>query len=191
MNTKDNLNLKIRQIKDPNLRNSCVKILEDERFFIWPASLSYHHSYAGGLAAHTLEVWELSDLLANTRFIQVSDKDVIAATCIWHDFLKTEEYLLANSPIPNQRFLPYEDKFFVKKAGEDSGHSHIVNGAEAFKKEAEKNGVDESLIHQIEHCLLSHHGFVKEWGSMVAPKTLEAMIVHFADMLSVKAGISK
>ena len=191
MNTKELLYKKLEIIADKNLRKTCEKVLSDEKFFIWPASLSYHHNCIGGLAAHTLEVWEIAENISCSRFVQWSDMEVIAAACIWHDFLKTEEYLLADSPIPNQRALQYEDKFFVKKAGEDSGHSHIINGAKAFREEAEKNGVAGELIKAVEHCILSHHGYVPEWGSPIAPKTLEAMIVHQADMLSAKAGILK
>ena len=191
MNTQQYLHLKLSAITDEKLKKTCEKVINDEKFFIWPASLSYHHAYTGGLAFHTLEVWNIADGIADIRSIQAPNMDVIAATCIWHDFLKTEEYLLADSPIPNQRALQYEDKFFVKKVGEDSGHAHIINGAAAFRKEAEKNGVAEELIQAVEHCILSHHGFVRDWGSPLDPKSPEAMIVHFADMLSAKAGVSK
>lgn len=191
MNPKEQLSQKLKWIKDDNLRQTCQKVLDSKKFFTWPASLSFHHNYEGGLAWHTLEVWNIADMIADSRFVQVSNKDIIAASCLWHDFLKTEEYLWVESPIPNQRALQCGDGFFVKGVGEDSGHSHIVNGAKAFVIEARKNGVDESLIEQINHCILSHHGFVKEWGSLVAPKTLESLILHQADMLSAKAGITK
>lgn len=180
---------KLSFVLDEKLRKTCQKVLNDKKFFVWPASLSHHHAYVGGLAAHTFEVWEIAEDMAYSRFINGTNAGIIATACIWHDFLKTEEYLLADSPTPNQRSLQYDDKgFFVKKAGEDDGHSHIINGAKAFRLEAEKNEVDSELINQIEHCILSHHGFVRDWGSPLDPKSTDAMIVHFADMLSSNAG---
>lgn len=191
MNMKQQFSQKINTICDLNLLRTCQKVLDDPKFWTWPASLSFHHNYKEGLAWHTLEVWNLAGAIANSRDISCSNSEVISASCIWHDYLKTEEYLLADSPIPNQRSLKCSEGFFVKKEGADSLHSHIEDGAKAFVLEARKNNVDESLISQVEHCILSHHGFVKEWGSQVAPKTLEALIVHQADMLSAMAGITK
>jgi 3'-5' exoribonuclease len=40
------------------------------------------------------------------------------------------------------------------------------------------------------HCILSHHGR-KDWGSPVEPATLEALVLHQADMLSAKFGATK
>lgn len=191
MTVKQIIRAKIRKIKNGNLQSSCVRILEDEKFFIWPASLGFHHAYEGGLVLHTLEATNIAEEMASGGHIQKPNLDVILAACLWHDFLKTEEYVLADSPIEGQRSLQHGAKFFVKGVGQDSGHSHIINGAEEFRKEAEQNGVDPDLIGQVEHCILSHHGFIKEWGSPIAPNTLEALIVHQADMLSAKFGQSK
>jgi 3'-5' exoribonuclease len=43
----------------------------------------------------------------------------------------------------------------------------------------------EQLAMELRHILLSHHGIL-EYGSPKRPKTLEALIVHFADDLDAK-----
>ena len=191
MTYKEIFQSKIDSIEDSNLHETCEEILTNEKFFSWPASLSFHHGYEQGLIIHTLEVSSIAEDMCFNPHLTRPNKDVIIAACLWHDFLKTEEYLLVDFPAINQRYLKCKKGFFVKKVGEDSGHSHIINGAKAFRICAEKNNVDPSLIEQVEHCILAHHGPVKEWGSPVAPKTLEALIVHQADMLSAYAGITK
>jgi 3'-5' exoribonuclease len=193
MNTKTRVELqtKVYAIKDRKLQKVCEDVMNDDKFFLWPASLSYHHNYAGGLADHTLEVWNIAENMADSGLISDADKDVIGVGCLFHDSKKVDEYLLVDEPIPNQRFLQYFGQYFVKAEGKDAGHSHIIEGAEAFRLSAEKHKVDPDLINQIEHVILSHHGFVPAWGSPVAPNTLEALIVHQADMLSAKHGKTK
>jgi 3'-5' exoribonuclease len=79
----------------------------------------------------------------------------------------------------------------TQREGKDATHAHIKDGAAKFVESAKFYDVDSSVIEQVEHCILSHHGFIKEWGSEVAPKTLEALILHQADMLSAHGGKTK
>ena len=39
---------------------------------------------------------------------------------------------------------------------------------------------------EVLHCILSHHG-QRAWGSPVAPKSIEAWILHLCDGLSARA----
>lgn len=52
------------------------------------------------------------------------------------------------------------------------------------KKERSSRATRDAVI----HCIHAHHGPVKEWGSPEAPRTIEALILHQADMLSAGYG---
>ena len=43
--------------------------------------------------------------------------------------------------------------------------------------------ISNDMYSAVEHCILAHHGKL-EWGSPVLPQTIEANIVHIADLLS-------
>ncbi len=191
MNIKDEFIRKVDLITSPTLQETCAEVLSNPDFFIFPASLSFHHAYVGGLAAHTLEVWNIAEEIANIKHIHPVNKDILGVGCLFHDFLKIKEYSIANFPIPKQRFLPYQDKFFVKGIGQDAEHTHIIDGAIEFVAIAKKHNVSENFINRIKHIILSHHGPVREWGSPIAPNSLEALIIHQADVLSAHGGISK
>jgi 3'-5' exoribonuclease len=45
--------------------------------------------------------------------------------------------------------------------------------------------LSEELKTSVGHCILAHHGR-QEWGSPIEPQTVEAMIIHYADMLSAQ-----
>lgn len=61
--------------------------------------------------------------------------------------------------------------------------THIATSAIEFSRHG--------YNHAVVHCILAHHGPVREWGSPEAPKTLEALILHQADMLSASYGATK
>ncbi|HOJ44274.1 MAG TPA: HDIG domain-containing protein, partial [Syntrophorhabdaceae bacterium] len=66
--------------------NSNTEILE--RFFLFPASISVHHMYVGGLLDHSISVTFMCKNVA--EFIG-GDKDIIIAGSLLHDIGKTEE----------------------------------------------------------------------------------------------------
>jgi 3'-5' exoribonuclease len=185
----------IEAIQGETLRNVCFELLNYDAFFEWPASLGFHHAYRGGLIEHTFEVCLIAKHIAASQHITPTSKDIIIASCLWHDLLKIDEYLPVLNRIEGKRCLPFKygdfNGFLIKDSDRDSDHSHIIDGAERFVETAEKYNLSPVLTQPIEHCILSHHGHVKEWGSPIAPKTLEANIVHMADMLSAHSGKTK
>ena len=157
-------------LPDP-YRGFCERVIYDEAFRTGIASSGHHpaaHQTPGGLPIHTAEVLHHCLSVFNA---EVSLPVLITAT-IWHDYLKTEEYTLTNVGVVMKTL-------YARRIG------HVVGGALEFADRSA--GWDLPEREAILHCLLSHHGR-REWGSPVTPATLEAHILHWADMLST-AGI--
>lgn len=199
----------IQSITDSSLRRTCESILTYDKLLTWPASLSHHHAYEGGLLAHTVEVCDIalgmSSLTCNQGLTKPWAKhDILIAAALWHDVMKTEEYVVADwsgvkqSHLDKTRHLTkmcdthnfdvwIKDEARVKMFGH---HEHIIAGAMHFQMRAYINNVHTDTIDAVTHCILAHHGR-KEWGSPVEPQTIEALILHQADLLSARYGATK
>lgn len=183
------LNSYIKSITNKVLSDACRHILSDKKFEIYPASLSHHHAYVGGLINHTLEVCDYAVGIARVMDVNT---DILIAASLLHDFMKIEEYVLVDNLPEKQRGLDTDIGFFIRSCKDVKTYglsSHIIRGAIEFEKII--NGgcfIDEEIKQEVSHCILSHHGPVKEWGSPVAPATIEALILHQADMLSAGYG---
>ncbi len=195
---RKHLRLDVELIQDEALRNTCKALWLDERFRdmdLTPAALSWHHNYEGGLIAHTGEVTRIAVNAAEKSIIKVN-LDVLVAAAVWHDVAKIQEYELCFAS--NREDLPakhleisVDDLGSIRywKTGEFYKRIyHISGSAMEFHHYAMKHGVDELLARKVEHCILAHHGPVKDWGSPVEPQSLEALILHHADMVSSKFG---
>jgi 3'-5' exoribonuclease len=158
------------QIRPP-LRQLVLKVLDRYRddFLVCPAARLYHHPYLGGLLEHT---WFVArHALASLDIYPDLNRDLVLAGAILHDLGKIKE--LANPPAP-ERTVP--------------GHllGHIVLGWDMVRSEAQGlEFSDPTLLLQLEHIILSHHGAV-EFGSPILPKTREALLVYFLDDLDAK-----
>lgn len=191
----------IQSIADPALRATCNEILLLDNFLTWPASLSHHHAYEGGLLAHTVEVVDIAlgiEQISNgvgdgNPFDRESSFDILIAAALWHDVMKTEEYKL--NPVFVDTF-PKGTRCIIGSKGTwtETPYTHqihhIQGSAIEFTVAARKHGVSPATIDAITHCILAHHGR-REWGSPVEPQTLEALILHQADMLSARYGATK
>jgi 3'-5' exoribonuclease len=190
----------INFLQSVTLRDCCGKILDTPEFLTHPASLSFHHAYEGGLLAHTVEVCDIalgmSSLTCNKNLTKPWAKhDIYLAAALWHDFCKVREYEIIQRPKDpgNMRFLPHGDDpsaVWVTRSSLLGNHAHIIDGTIEFTLAARESSVDESVIEQIQHCILAHHGR-REWGSPVEPQTLEALLLHQADMISAQYGATK
>lgn len=166
----------ISRIDNAKLRD-CVRELFNEHslqtFSVCPASTRFHHEYEGGLLEHTLEVTRYA--MHQAEVFPEVDRDVLLASCLLHDYMKTAEYA-------KNAEGKYERTQYANEIG------HIAGVAAVFQSVS--SNVPGELVNRITHCLLSHHGR-KEWGSPVEPQSLEALILHGADMLSAKFGHTK
>jgi 3'-5' exoribonuclease len=173
------------QIND--ILSMCQPVFTDQRFWDWPASVqgkdgkTKHHGGRGGLARHTNEVLRYS-LAAASAFADddedKTDRLVIAVAAIWHDMGKLDEYTV--------RLLGRQDWVESSRTEEAFLLSHIVRGISQWATFAAGLGIrdDQKFVDRVTHVIAAHHGR-KEWGSPVVPQTIEALLVHQADMLSV------
>lgn len=171
----------IDQIQNAPLYRICMRLKEDISIPIAPASTRFHHAYAGGLLQHILEVAEYA--LASAAPLNLDDEstDVLIASCLWHDALKIYEYESAPDFLENTVFQRTQNL---------EGIGHICAGAVAFSLYSRHEELDLKIEKRVVHCILAHHGR-PEWGSPVEPQTVEALLLHQADMLSAKFGKTK
>lgn len=163
----------IKAITNPQLCKLMTYFFDNKdfatKFKQAPAARSIHHDYIGGLLEHTLEVAKTSEALSSVY--PCVDKDLLMVGAILHDMGKIEEFV-------------WEARIEYTLAGNLVGH--LVQGAMMVRTAAESiEGFDPLLSIAVQHMILAHHG-QKEWGSPKRPKSVEALILHFADNISAQ-----
>ena len=163
-----------REITKPRLGRVVALFHDDDefrrRYETCPASVAGHHAAIGGLLKHTVEVGAIARAIAR---VSGADADLVLAGVLLHDIGKLEAYRW-------DRIFDYTD----------AGHllGHVVLGALLLDRRLDR--ADEPPCTEAEraillHLVLSHHGKL-EFGSPVAPLTLEAEVLHWADNASAK-----
>lgn len=142
-------------------------------FILWPGSERIHHAYLGGLLEHTLAVAKICSSLSQSYSV---DRDLLISASILHDLGKVEELQLRLA-------------IARSKSGSLLGHTYL--GARMVQESIlALRGLSISFPEELErrlvHIVLSHHGNL-EWGAVVKPMTLEAFIVHVADLADSQA----
>ena len=136
-----------------------------------PAAKRWHQPYIGGLLEHTLNVVSHARALA-ARYPEV-EPDIVLAGALLHDIGKTVEYTWDG---------------YLDNSTQGKLVGHLVIGVEMLGGWIAQVGkFPEQLGWHIKHIILSHHGRL-EYGSPLPPRTLEALVVHFADDLDSKMG---
>jgi len=160
----------IESLDNPHLKEMLSNIfIHDEEikatFLRHSAAKNMHHSYMGGLCEHILNVAQICDFLApRYKFV---NRDLLVSVALLHDIGKIFEL----SDFPEN---DYTDD------GKLLGHIYI--GCEFIGSQAAKiDGFPSGLKSLIQHCILSHHG-KHEFGSPILPKTMEAMLLSYADI---------
>ncbi|MBQ9419248.1 MAG: HD domain-containing protein [Synergistaceae bacterium] len=178
---EESFNKLIDEISNDELRDFMKKIFFErglwESFKIWPAAVSMHHAYAGGLLEHSVSVAIGARDLAKhyEEFKMPVNMDLVIAGALLHDIGKLEAY--AADPVAA-----------VKPVG--NVIEHIVLGYGMLMKFAELEGLDKNVALALSHIILSHHGR-REFGSPVLPETPEAFIVSAADDVDFKISFWK
>lgn len=153
-------------------RKFALSVLRDKSIrpalLVCPAAKAMHHAFVGGLVEHMLSVTQLCQKLAD--HYPKLDRQVLTAGAIFHDIGKIWELTggLTNDYTDEGRLL---------------GHIHM--GLERITPHLTKSGLEPALALHFKHLMLSHHGEY-EFGSPKRPKTVEAMILHYADNIDAK-----
>lgn len=168
----------LREVTDPHLATLVECFLIDDEFMNafceFPAGVRAHHAYPGGLLEHVVTMLELG--LQAARCYPAVDKSMLLTGIFIHDIGKLREL----SP---QLSAEYSDR------GQLVGH--VILGIEMLHEKIRRAEVlsgekfpNEHLI-RLEHIIASHHGEY-EFGSPRLPMTLEALIIHYLDLLDSK-----
>jgi 3'-5' exoribonuclease len=161
-------------VKDEPLRRLLRNLLgprtETGRWFRQaPAAKRNHHAYVAGLLEHTVSVTRLCDTMA-AHYGAVVDRDLLITGALLHDMGKVKEIAI-------EAGFPYTTE------GKLLGH--ILLGLEMVHEAGRKLEVPDSRLRLVEHLVASHQGRY-EWHSPSEPRTLEALILHYADDTDAK-----
>jgi len=164
----------INDIENPQIKKLLDIFFRNESFVKEfcnsPSAMTHHHSYVGGNLEHTVGVVRLCKNIC--EMYNGINRDLVICGAILHDVGKLKEYNITAS---------------IDKTNIGNFIGHIVIGDRWIRekiKELKNNGeaFDEEIENKICHIILSHHGKY-EFGSPRMPKTVEAMVVHAADMM--------
>ncbi len=147
---------------------------EIPEFLTNPASMRRHHSYKHGLIEHSIQVVEYA--LAAWKISEqkkLIDRDVLIAGGLLHDIGKSHVYEINGTVNTPSSIMLEQD--------------HLLHGAILVERYLKAEDLSDELKDKILHIIASHHT-LKEWGSPVSPKTLEAWIITSCDNLSAKIG---
>jgi 3'-5' exoribonuclease len=175
----------VRTISDPRLRALCGAFLKEwgDRFRRTAAARNYHHARRGGLVEHTAQMMRVANQIA--PLYPELNLDLLLAGILFHDSGKLWE-----NALPENGFVMNYDE-----RGELMGHISIglelvnslwrrlsVENVEAWKNLMPAS--EDVRLHLL-HLIGAHHG-EPEFGSPVAPKTPEAMALHYIDNLDAR-----
>lgn len=164
----------IRSIENASLRLLLESLFVKDKPFVKTfcsssAAKAVHHGFVGGLLEHTLSVTKLCDYYC--KAYPVLNRDLLLTAAICHDIGKTREI----SAFPENDYTD-EGQFL----------GHIVIGSHMIaRKAAEIEGFPNSVLVQLQHCILAHHGKY-EYGSPKIPALIEAVALSYADDTDAK-----
>ncbi|MDT2755792.1 HD domain-containing protein [Enterococcus asini] len=164
---EEEINKTLFEITNPNW-NRIVRFLLNKyqkEFFDFPAAKRNHHTFASGLAYHTVSMLRLGKAIV--KEYPELDSSLLYAGIIIHDLGKVLEL---SGPMSTEYTL----------AGNLVGHlvlvdEEIIKACVALKFDENKEDI---LV--LRHMVLSHHGLL-EYGSPVRPRIMEAEILHQID----------
>lgn len=142
-----------------------------ERFCTWPAARRWHGACRHGLLAHSLQVARIAERLGGAygRESIPHDSQLVTAACLLHDVGKIYT-------------LPA-----IAEAAPPAGASvfdHVTRGVlmiASIMATMKRPSIAPGRFQHLLHAVLTHHGH-KEWGAPVEPQTVEAWLVHLADL---------
>jgi 7,8-dihydroneopterin 2',3'-cyclic phosphate phosphodiesterase len=126
-----------------------------------PAGLSHHHGYPGGFVEHVYSSTEIALVLCNVVkkvYHGKIDRDTVVAGVVLHDIFKPLTYVAREN-----------GTYGITPLGERLDHLTLI------VSELVRRGFPLNLV----HIVASHMGWQ---GSPIGPRTVEALVVHLADL---------
>jgi 3'-5' exoribonuclease len=164
----------INTMKNESLKNLLTLFFDDKQFVKdythSPSAITHHHNYVGGNLEHTVGVIRLCKNIS--EMYPSMNLDLLITGAILHDVGKLKEY--AHTAAIDKTEIGYFIGHIVM--GDRWIREHIQN----LRENGKQFGSD--LETQLSHLILSHHGRY-EWGSPQIPKTVEACVLHQADLM--------
>jgi 3'-5' exoribonuclease len=158
-------------LEDSSEKAISRNILFKSNFCEFPASNGKHHGHDGGLADHTLEVYEFSKALADLSKVPICPRQLYLAA-LFHDYGKLWDY--KKNPDGTWKYTAHKRQIH-----------HLNRSAAEWVRIANLYKLDESFIDEVFHAILAHHGR-QDWGSPVTPNSPLAWTLHLGDMASAK-----
>lgn len=157
----------IELIINPEIKTLTGELIHSnfERYTTYPAAMTFHHNYYGGILFHSISIVRLALKVAdNYPFLS---RDYLIAGALLHDLGKTVELSgnIGTSYTPEGKLI-----------------GHINIGVSLIHEAARKLNIEGEVPLVLEHMVLSHHG-KPEFGSPIAPRTAEAYVIHCLDDL--------
>ena len=167
----------LKSVKEPDLQKLIQLVFDDafiKKYTHAPGGKLWHHAYIGGLLEHTLSIIQICETMSK-KYYKIN-RDLLVTGAIFHDVGKLDEYTYENG------FIDFTD--------EGRLWGHISMGAQWLRQWIESlektSGFSLELKKQLIHLVLSHQGQL-DHGSPITPKTLEAMVLYYADEMDSKA----
>lgn len=160
----------INALSSEPLKKLSLVFLDDQAFkksFVMSAATAHqHHAYPGGLIKHTLNVMQTVHFLSGQY--ETLSRDLLVTAAFLHDIGRMKE-------------LDPDHQGAMTTEGQLKGH--VLLGFE-WVQEALRSveGFPCEMQLQLEHILLSHHGRLQA-GAVCVPKTREAFVLHYADVM--------
>jgi 3'-5' exoribonuclease len=164
------LQARLARVENPWIAQVLGEILgpRESKLRIWPAAVTVHHAYPGGLLDHILKVAETCDALGAAYG---ADRDLLLAGAVLHDIGKLDE-------------LTTGEATAYSRDGNLVGH--VTLGVVILRESVNRlAGFPDDLRARLEHLIVSHHGS-RQLGSPVEPMTIEALILAAVDDLDAK-----
>jgi 3'-5' exoribonuclease len=165
------LEARIAAVGDPWIRRllADVAAAHADRLREWPAALTVHHAYRGGLLEHILSVAAVAEQVGT---VYRADRDLLLAGAVLHDIGKLDELAF--------------DAGTTTYTRDGNLLGHIAIGVAMVDRAiAGIAGFPPELRSRIIHMIVSHHGS-RELGSPAEPMTGEAFILAAVDDLDAR-----
>lgn len=163
------------KIKNLDLKDCCENILLDykEKLIKKPASTGTHHYFEGGLLYHTYCVTRNAISIMDLYPSLNVDSDLVIFGALLHDIGKTQNYTDWNG-----------SSSYRSNGSQLLGHSY--EGTHIIENYLFKYNLNEDFKNQVLHMISAHMYSFCDYGTLVLPKMLEVLIIHYADNIDAR-----